>query len=80
MAQSLHAADKAQAMYAVTVRRKYPSHEYEILLTPDPNYNEYDLFKIGRSHLGKPGVVVGSEPRFLLQDMNLALHLRHLVV
>ena len=45
-------------------------------LTPQ----EYDLFKIGWSHLGNPGVVVGSEARFLLQDMNLAFHLRHLVV
>ena len=45
-------------------------------LTPQ----EYDLFEIGRSHLGNPRVVVGSEARFLLQDMNLALHLRHLVV
>ena len=41
---------------------------------------EYDLFEIGRSHLGNPGVVVGHEARFLLQGMNLALHLRHLVV
>src|SRR6266478_10153758 len=39
-----------------------------------------DLFEIGWSHLGNPGVVVGSEARFLLQGMNLALHLRHLVV
>ena len=45
-------------------------------LTPQ----EYDLFKIGRSHLGNPGVVVGSETRFLLQDLNLALHFRQLVV
>ena len=60
--------------------RKYLSHEYEILLTLDPNYKKYDLFKIRRSHLGNPGVVVGSEARFLLQDMNLAFHLRHLVV
>src|SRR5580704_4543081 len=45
-----------------------------------PNCGEYDLFEIGRSHLGNPGVVVGSEARFLLQDMNLALHLRHLVI
>ena len=45
-------------------------------LTPQ----EYDLFKIGWSHLGNPGVVVGSQARFLLQDMNLAFHLRHLVV
>jgi len=45
-----------------------------------PNCKEYDLFEIGRSHLGNPGVVVGSEPRFLLQGMNLALNLRHLVV
>jgi hypothetical protein len=45
-------------------------------LTPQ----EYDLFEIGWSHLGNPGVVVGSEARFLLQDMNLAFHLRHLVV
>src|SRR6267143_2991770 len=45
-----------------------------------PNCKEYDLFEIGRSHLGNPGVVVGSESRFLLQDMNLAFHLRHLVV
>jgi hypothetical protein len=45
-------------------------------LTPQ----EYDLFKIGWSHLGNPGVVVGSEARFLLQGMNLALQLRHLVV
>ena len=40
----------------------------------------YDLFEIGRSHFGNPGVVIGSEARFLLQGMNLALHLRHLVV
>jgi hypothetical protein len=80
IAQSLHAADKAQAVYGVTLRRKYLSREYEILLTLDPNYKEYDLFKIRRSHLGNPGVVVGSEARFLLQDMNLALHFRHLVV
>jgi hypothetical protein len=45
-------------------------------LTPQ----EYDLCKIGRSHLGNPGVVVGSEPHFLLQDLNLALHFRQLVV
>ena len=45
-------------------------------LTPQ----EYDLFKIGWRHLGNPGVVVGSEARFLLQDMNLAFHLRQLVV
>jgi len=45
-----------------------------------PNCKEYDLFEIGRSHLGNPGVVVGSEARFLLQGMNLALNLRHLVV
>src|SRR5260221_10763059 len=45
-----------------------------------PNCKECDLFEIGRSHLGNPGVVVGSEARFLLQDMNLALHFRHLVV
>jgi hypothetical protein len=45
-----------------------------------PNCKEYDLFEIGRSHLGNPGVVVGSEARFLLQGLNLALHLRHLVV
>jgi hypothetical protein len=45
-----------------------------------PNCKEYDLFEIGRSHLGDPGVVVGREARFLLQGMNLALHLRHLVV
>ncbi len=45
-------------------------------LTPQ----EYDLFKIGWSHLGNPGIVVGTETRFLLQDMNLAFHLRHLVV
>ena len=45
-----------------------------------PNCKEYDLFEIGRSHLGNPGVVVGSEARFLLQDMNLALNLRHLLV
>ena len=45
-------------------------------LTPQ----EYDLFKIGWSHLGNPGVVVGSEARFLLQDLNLALHFRQLVV
>jgi hypothetical protein len=45
-----------------------------------PNWKEYDLFEIGRSHLGNPGVIVGSEARFLLQGMNLALHLRHLVV
>jgi hypothetical protein len=44
------------------------------------NCKEYDLFEIRRSHLGNPGVVVGSEARFLLQRMNLALHLRHLVV
>ena len=47
---------------------------------PAKNCKEYDLFKIGRRHLGNPGVVVGSETRFLLQDMNLALHLRHLIV
>jgi hypothetical protein len=47
---------------------------------PHPNCKEYDLFEIGRSHLGNPGVVVGSESRFLLKGMNLALHLRHLVV
>ena len=46
----------------------------------DPNCKECDLFEIGRSHLGNPGVVVGSEARFLLQGMNLALNLRHLVV
>src|SRR6266849_973747 len=45
-----------------------------------PNCKEYDLFEIGRSHLGNPGVVVGSEARFLLKGMNLALHLRHLAV
>jgi hypothetical protein len=45
-------------------------------LTPQ----EYDLFQIGWSHLGNPGIVVGSEARSLLQDMNLAFHLRHLVV
>jgi NAD(P)H-flavin reductase len=45
-------------------------------LTPQ----DYDLFKIGWSHLGNPGVVVGSKARFLLQDMNLAFHLRHLMV
>jgi hypothetical protein len=44
------------------------------------NCMEYGLFEVGRSHLGNPGVVVGSEARFLLQGMNLALHLRHLVV
>jgi hypothetical protein len=41
---------------------------------------EYDLFEIRRSHLGNPGFVVGSEARFLLQGMNLALNLGHLVV
>jgi hypothetical protein len=41
---------------------------------------QYDLFEIGRSYLGNPRIVVGSEARFLLQGMNLALHLRHLVV
>jgi hypothetical protein len=45
-----------------------------------PNCKEYDLLEIGRSHLGNPGVIVGSEARFLLQGMNLALNLRHLVV
>jgi hypothetical protein len=40
---------------------------------------EIDLLEIGRSHLGNPGVVVGSEAHFLLQGMHLALHLRHLV-
>ena len=49
-------------------------------LPAHPNYEECDLFEIGRSHLGNPGVVVGSVARFLLQDMNLALHLRDLVV
>ena len=41
---------------------------------------EYDLFEIRRSHLGNPGVVVRSESDFLLQGLNLALHLGHLVV
>jgi uncharacterized membrane protein len=45
-----------------------------------PNCKEYGLFEVGRSHLGNPGVIVGREPRFLLQGMNLALHLCHLVV
>src|SRR5579859_6922254 len=45
-----------------------------------PHCKESDLFEIGRSHLGNPRVVVGSEARFLLQGMNLALHLRHLLV
>jgi hypothetical protein len=49
-------------------------------LQTHPNFKEYGLFEVGRSHLGNPGVVVGSEARFLLQGMNLALHLRHLVV
>jgi hypothetical protein len=40
---------------------------------------QYDLFEIGRSCLGNPGVVVGSETRFVLHGMNLALQLRHLV-
>ena len=40
---------------------------------------ECDLFEIGRSHFGNPGVVVGSEARFLLQGMNLAFHLCYLV-
>ena len=39
-----------------------------------------DLLEIGRSHLGNPGIVVGSKARLLLQSMNLALYLRHLVV
>src|SRR5260370_39460714 len=42
-----------------------------------PNCKEYDLFEIGRSYLGNPGVVVGSEARFLQQESNLALPLRH---
>src|SRR5579859_7236616 len=45
-----------------------------------PHCKESGLFEIGRSHLGNPRVVVGSEARFLLQGMNLALHLRHLLV
>jgi hypothetical protein len=44
------------------------------------NCKEYDLFEIGRRHLSNPGVVVGSEARFLLQGMNFALHLRYLLV
>jgi len=56
--------------------------EFFIELVPQDELTppEYDLFKIGWSHLGNPGVVVGSKARFLLQDMNLAFHLRHLVV
>jgi hypothetical protein len=45
-----------------------------------PNCVEYDLFEIGRSHLGNPGVVVGSETRFLLKGVNVSPHFRHLVV
>ena len=45
----------------------------------NPNCKEYDLFEIRRSHLGNPGVVVGSEAHFLLQGMNLPLNFRHLV-
>src|SRR5256885_3533884 len=45
-----------------------------------PNRQEHTLFEIGRSHFRDPGVVVGREPRFLLQRLNLALHRRHLVI
>jgi hypothetical protein len=45
-----------------------------------PNGKDYDLFEVGRSHFGNPGVVVSSEAGFLLKGMNLALHLRHLAV
>jgi hypothetical protein len=45
-----------------------------------PNGKEYELLEIGRSHLRNPGVVVGREARLLLKGMNLAFHLRHLVV
>ncbi len=56
--------------------------EFFIELVPQGELTaqEYHLFKIGWSHLGNPGVVVGSQARFLLQDMNLAFHLRDLVV
>src|SRR5215813_9263946 len=39
-----------------------------------------ELFEIGRSHLGNPGVVVGSVTRPFLQRVNLPLHGRHLIV
>ena len=52
----------------------------ELVLQGESTPQEYHLFKIGWSRLGNPGVVVGSEARFLLQGMNLALHRRHLVV
>src|SRR5690348_7351618 len=38
------------------------------------NCQEFDLFQIGRSHLGNPGIVVGGKAYFLLKGVNLALH------
>src|SRR5690349_14433614 len=40
---------------------------------------ESELFEVGRSYFGNPGIVVGSEAGFLLQAVNLALHGGHLV-
>ena len=49
-------------------------------LTAHANCKEHKLFEVGRSDLGNPGVVVGSEARFLLQGVNLALDCGELVV
>jgi hypothetical protein len=80
---AVHAYHKRIARAYSIVSSSYEQGlEFFIDLVPQSELTpqEYDLFKIGWRHLGNPGVVVGSEARFLLQDMNLAFHLRHLVV
>jgi ferredoxin-NADP reductase len=73
---------RIERAYSIVSSPYEEGREFFIELAPQGELTpqKYDLFKIGWSHLGNPGVVVGSEARFLLQDMNLAFHLRHLVV